>query len=64
VIYAGATIEPAAVPTHLDGWLAHHKWPARIMVWPERPCSGYGKVPKREAQRLLEAGERPGGGSA
>ncbi|GGG43183.1 acyl-CoA synthetase [Caldovatus sediminis] len=60
---AGATIDPAAVLAHLDGRLARYKWPARIVVWPELPRSGYGKVPKREVRRLLEAGEAPGGGA-
>ena len=61
---AGATIEPASVLAHLEGRLARYKWPARIVVWPELPRSGYGKVPKREVKRLLEAGEMPGGGTA
>jgi fatty-acyl-CoA synthase len=50
----GATIEEDAVLAHLAGRLAKYKWPARVVVWPELPKSGYGKVTKREVKRLLE----------
>jgi fatty-acyl-CoA synthase len=49
-----ATIEERAVLAHLEGRLARYKWPARVVIWPELPKSGYGKVAKREVKRLLE----------
>ena len=39
---------------HLDGRLAKYKWPARFVVWPELPKSGYGKVTKRDVKQRLE----------
>jgi fatty-acyl-CoA synthase len=51
---AGATIEERTVLAQLEGRLAKYKWPTRIVVWPELPKSGYGKVAKREVKRLLE----------
>jgi acyl-CoA synthetase (AMP-forming)/AMP-acid ligase II len=57
VAAAGAEIDEHALLAHLDGKLAKYKWPARFVVWPELPKSGYGKVMKREVkQRLEEAG--------
>jgi fatty-acyl-CoA synthase len=44
------------VLAQLEGRLARYKWPARIVVWPDLPKSGYGKVAKREVKRLLEEG--------
>ncbi len=54
VAAADAQIDPHSVMTHLEGRLAKYKFPARIVVWPELPKSGYGKVTKREVRRLLE----------
>ncbi len=51
---AGAMLEERAVLAQLEGRLAKYKWPTRIVVWPELPKSGYGKVAKREVKRLLE----------
>jgi fatty-acyl-CoA synthase len=53
----GAGIDERAVLAHLDGKLARYKWPARIVVWPELPISGYGKVTKREVKQRLEEAE-------
>jgi acyl-CoA synthetase (AMP-forming)/AMP-acid ligase II len=50
----GASIDEAAMLAHLQGRLARYKWPARVVVWPELPKSGYGKVTKREVKRRLE----------
>jgi acyl-CoA synthetase (AMP-forming)/AMP-acid ligase II len=55
----GATIDPAAVLGHLESRIARYKRPARIVVWPELPRSGYGKVPKLEVKRLLREGATP-----
>ena len=54
VAAAGVTIDERAILAHLEGRLARYKWPARVVVWPELPKSGYGKVTKREVKRLLE----------
>ena len=54
VAAADVVIDEAAVLAHLQGRLARYKWPARIVVWPELPKSGYGKVTKREVKRRLE----------
>ena len=35
------------------GW-RRYKWPARFVIWPELPKSGYGKVTKRDVKHLLE----------
>jgi acyl-CoA synthetase (AMP-forming)/AMP-acid ligase II len=51
---SGAEIDERAVLAHLDGRLAKYKWPARFVVWPELPKSGYGKVTKREVKQRLE----------
>ncbi len=50
----GAEIDERALMAHLDGRLAKYKWPARIVVWPELPKSGYGKVTKRDVKQRLE----------
>ncbi|MDE2516390.1 MAG: AMP-binding protein [Rhodospirillales bacterium] len=50
----GQSIDTAALNGLLDGRLSRYKWPARYVVWPELPKSGYGKVVKREVRRLLE----------
>lgn len=50
----GAEIDERAVLAHLDGRLAKYKWPARLVVWPELPKSGYGKVTKRDVKQRLE----------
>jgi acyl-CoA synthetase (AMP-forming)/AMP-acid ligase II len=50
----GTTVDEEGVLAVLEGRLARYKWPARIVVWPELPKSGYGKVAKREVKRLLE----------
>ncbi len=52
----GAAVDQHDVLSLLEGRLARYKWPARIVVWPELPKSGYGKVAKREVKRLLEEG--------
>ncbi|HWK45462.1 MAG TPA: acyl-CoA synthetase [Stellaceae bacterium] len=58
VARTGATIDPAAVLAGLEGRLARYKYPSRIVIWPDLPKSGYGKVPKNLVrQRLLETGE-------
>jgi acyl-CoA synthetase (AMP-forming)/AMP-acid ligase II len=51
-----ATLDQRVLLALLEGRLARYKWPARIVVWPELPKSGYGKVAKREVKRLLEEG--------
>lgn len=49
----GATPDEAALRARLAEKLARYKHPARYVVWPELPKSGYGKVAKREVKRLL-----------
>ena len=50
----GAELRPERLSGHLEGKLARYKWPARFVVWPELPKSGYGKVAKREVRERLE----------
>ena len=51
-------VDAALVFAHLEGRLAKYKWPTRVVLWPELPKSGYGKVTKRDVKRMLqEAGE-------
>jgi acyl-CoA synthetase (AMP-forming)/AMP-acid ligase II len=50
-------VDEARVFAHLDGRLAKYKWPTRVVVWPELPKSGYGKVTKREVKRMLQEGD-------
>jgi acyl-CoA synthetase (AMP-forming)/AMP-acid ligase II len=54
VAAAGMDIDERALLAHLDGRLAKYKWPARFVVWPELPKSGYGKVTKRDVKQRLE----------
>jgi len=54
VAASGAMIDEAVLRVHLQGRLARYKWPARFVVWPELPKSGYGKVTKREVRQRLE----------
>ena len=54
VAAANAEIDERALLAHLDGRLAKYKWPARFVVWPELPKSGYGKVTKRDVKQRLE----------
>jgi acyl-CoA synthetase (AMP-forming)/AMP-acid ligase II len=56
VAAAGAVIDEAALRAHLDGRLARYKLPARFVVWPELPKSGYGKVAKRLVKQTLQEG--------
>jgi len=58
VAAAGVMIDEGALRAHLEGRLAKYKWPARFVVWPELPKSGYGKVVKREVKQRLEQGAR------
>ncbi|MBN8907158.1 MAG: AMP-binding protein, partial [Rhodospirillales bacterium] len=51
----GTMLRPEELPAHLEGKLARYKWPARFVVWPELPKSGYGKVTKREVRERLVA---------
>jgi acyl-CoA synthetase (AMP-forming)/AMP-acid ligase II len=54
----GATLDAEAILAGLKGVLARYKHPRRVIVWPELPKSGYGKVPKTLVrQRLAERGE-------
>ena len=55
------TPDPAALLAHLETRIARYKFPARFVVWPDLPRSGYGKVAKREIRARLEgetSGER------
>jgi fatty-acyl-CoA synthase len=54
VLEAGVNASAAELLSHLDGKLAKYKWPNRFAFWPELPKSGYGKVTKRDVQRLLQ----------
>jgi acyl-CoA synthetase (AMP-forming)/AMP-acid ligase II len=54
VAVPGVAIDERELLGHLDGRLAKYKWPARFVVWPELPKSGYGKVTKREVKLRLE----------
>ena len=55
VLRSGAAAGKAELLAHLDGRLARYKRPAEILFWPELPKSGYGKVPKLQVRRDLEA---------
>ena len=60
VAQPGAALDAATLAGELEGRLARYKWPARFVVWPELPKSGYGKVVKREVRAMLEReGVRP-----
>jgi fatty-acyl-CoA synthase len=59
VLEAGQAVTPEALLAHLDGRIARYKWPARFVVWPELPKSGYGKVAKRDVLQRLQAGNQP-----
>ncbi|MCC6719339.1 MAG: AMP-binding protein [Acetobacteraceae bacterium] len=52
----GATPDETALRALLGEKLARYKHPARFVIWPELPKSGYGKVAKREVRRLLLGG--------
>ena len=54
VAAAGAAIDEDTLRAHLEGRLARYKWPARFVVWPELPKSGYGKVAKRDVKQRLQ----------
>ena len=54
VLRDGAAPGEAALRALLADRLACYKHPARFVVWPELPKSGYGKVAKREVRRLLD----------
>jgi acyl-CoA synthetase (AMP-forming)/AMP-acid ligase II len=54
VLRDGAEASEDALAAHLDGRIAGYKRPARFVVWPELPKSGYGKVVKREVLARLE----------
>jgi fatty-acyl-CoA synthase len=54
VLADDARVTEGELLAHFEGKLAKYKWPARFVVWPELPKSGYGKVAKREVKRLLE----------
>ncbi len=54
VLVTRAPVTQEEVLAHVEGKLARYKWPARVVVWPELPKSGYGKVTKRDVKRLLE----------
>ena len=55
VLHPGSNASPEQVLAHLDGRIARYKHPARALMWPELPKSGYGKVVKRDIRRRLEA---------
>ena len=55
VLRSGATATKADLLAHLDERLARYKRPAEVVFWPELPKSGYGKVPKLDIRRQLEA---------
>ncbi|GGF18864.1 acyl-CoA synthetase [Aliidongia dinghuensis] len=58
VLRPGAAADAAEILAFLDGRIARYKRPARIVIWPELPKSGYGKVPKALVkQHLAERGE-------
>ncbi len=54
VLQPGAEADASALLAHLDGRIARYKHPARFVVWPELPKSGYGKVAKAEIRGRLE----------
>jgi acyl-CoA synthetase (AMP-forming)/AMP-acid ligase II len=53
VLEPGQSVDDAVVKSHLDGKIARYKMPHRVVIWPELPKSGYGKVVKREVKALL-----------
>jgi acyl-CoA synthetase (AMP-forming)/AMP-acid ligase II len=55
VLHPGMTATKPDLLAHLDGLLARYKRPAEIVFWPDLPKSGYGKVPKLQVGRLLDA---------
>jgi fatty-acyl-CoA synthase len=57
VLVTSGVVTETELLSHVEGRLARYKWPARFVVWPELPKSGYGKVAKREVRRLLEGSQ-------
>jgi acyl-CoA synthetase (AMP-forming)/AMP-acid ligase II len=55
VLRNGAAAPPADLAAHLQARLARYKQPSRVVVWPELPKSGTGKVAKRDIKALLLA---------
>ena len=57
VLREARSIPPEELAAHLDGHIARYKRPARFVVWPELPKSGYGKVVKRDVLARLQSGD-------
>lgn len=49
-----ATLSADDLMAHLEGRCAKYRWPRRVLFWESLPKSGYGKVTKKEINRLLE----------
>ena len=56
VLHPGAAASAAEVLAVLHDRIARYKHPARAVIWPELPRSGYGKVVKRDVRARLEQG--------
>ncbi len=49
-----APLDGAALLAHLEGQCARYKWPRSIVFWDTLPKSGYGKIVKKDIQRILQ----------
>ena len=48
-----AAVDQAALLAHLEGRCARFRWPRQVFFWDALPKSGYGKIVKKDIQRLL-----------
>ena len=48
-----AAVDEAALLAHLEGRCARYRWPRQVFFWDTLPKSGYGKIVKKDIQRLL-----------
>ncbi len=48
-----AAVDQAALLAHLEGRCARYRWPRQVFFWDALPKSGYGKIVKKDIQRLL-----------
>jgi len=46
--------DESALLAHLEGRCARYRWPRHVFFWDALPKSGYGKITKKDVQRLLQ----------
>jgi len=55
----GNRIDAATLNHHLHGKVARYKHPARYYFWDSMPKSGYGKIVKKDLQRMVQDDANP-----